>query len=68
LNRRVYLYALIAADCARAVDVFIAEADAQRALADALRDEPALASLLSVIPLPPPWVGHNEIVLEAHPH
>jgi hypothetical protein len=64
----VYLYALVAADCARAVDVFVAEADAQQALADVLRDEPALASLLAVIPLPPPWAGRNEIAFETHPH
>lgn len=63
----MYLYALVAADCTAAVDVFVTDADARRALADVLRDEPALAPLLSVIPLPPPWAGRDAIALEAHP-
>jgi hypothetical protein len=67
LNRRVDLYALVASDCTAAIDVFVSDVDAQRTLADVLHDEPAFASLLSVIPLPPPWAGRDEIVLEAHP-
>jgi hypothetical protein len=63
----VYLYALVASDCAAAVDVFVREADAQRALADVLHDEPGFASLVSVVRLPPPWTGRDEVALEAHP-
>lgn len=56
------LYALVASDCDFAVDVFVESAAAERALADAVADEPDFSRLLSVIALPlaesraPGWV------------
>jgi hypothetical protein len=45
------LYALVAGDCAFAVDVFTTRESAERALAEALVDEPQWSALLSVIAL-----------------
>jgi hypothetical protein len=42
------LYALIEADDPEAIDVYLAEEDAQRALEDCLRDEPDWRGLLRV--------------------
>ena len=46
------LYALVAADCEFAIDVFVERAHAERALADAVADEPGFATLLGVVPVP----------------
>lgn len=43
------LYALVANDCTFAVDLFTKQHDAERALAEALADEPAWVELLSVV-------------------
>jgi hypothetical protein len=45
------LYALVASDCAFAVDVFTTRNSAEAALAEALADEPLWSALLSVIAL-----------------
>lgn len=42
-------FALVAADCAFAIDVFPSRDQAEEALADALADEPGFADLLSVV-------------------
>jgi hypothetical protein len=42
------LYALVEAGDPEAIDVFLCEEDAQRALADCLKDEPEWRSLLRV--------------------
>ena len=46
------LYALIAADCSFAVDVFVTRELAEAALADVLRDEPEFEWLLSIEEIP----------------
>jgi hypothetical protein len=52
----VELYALVATDSDFAVDVFVTQAGAQRALAEVLADEPAFAPLLEIVTLLPPWL------------
>lgn len=47
-NRQVLLYALVAADCDFAVDLYPTLALAEQALAEVLADEPLFAELLSV--------------------
>jgi hypothetical protein len=42
------LYALVEAGDPKAIDIFLCDADAQRALEDCLRDEPEWRSLLRV--------------------
>jgi hypothetical protein len=42
------LYALVEADDPEAIDVFVSEEDARRALEDCLRDEPGWRGLLRV--------------------
>lgn len=51
----MYLFALVAADCAFAVDLFTSRAAAEQALTEVLADEPEFESLLEIIPIPPPW-------------
>ncbi len=48
------LYALVEAGDPEAIDVFLCEQDAQRALEDCLRDEPEWRGLLSVEAIEPP--------------
>lgn len=48
------LYALVAADCTFAVDLYVSRDDAEQALSDALHDVPAWVTLLSIVELPPP--------------
>jgi hypothetical protein len=62
----VYLYALVARDSAFAVDVFISREAAGDALAEVLLDEPALAPLLDIAELQPPWRGKQEVVTDPH--
>lgn len=47
-NQRMRLYALVQAGDPEAIDVYLAEEDAQRALEDCLRDEPQCRGLLHV--------------------
>jgi hypothetical protein len=47
------LYALVEAGDDRAIDVFLSQADAQRALEECLRDEPDWAGLLRVVAVEP---------------
>jgi len=51
----VHLYALVAADCSFAVDLFASRAAAEEALRDVLGDEPAFEPLLEIVPITPPW-------------
>lgn len=66
-NLRVYLYALVAADSSFAVDVFTSRERAQQALAEVLVDEPGFASLLEIIPIPPPWLDEHDRTLTGDP-
>jgi hypothetical protein len=52
------LYALVEAGDPKAIDIYLAEQDAQRALGDCLKDEPEWRGLLSV----------EEVELEASAH
>jgi hypothetical protein len=45
------LYALVEAGDREAIDVYLAEDDAQRALEECLRDEPGWQGLLRVVPI-----------------
>ncbi len=45
---KMRLYALVEADDPEAIDVYLCEQDAQRALEDCLRDEPEWRGLLRV--------------------
>jgi hypothetical protein len=47
----VQLYALVASDCEFAVDLYVTRELAERALADALGDEPSFAWLLDIVTL-----------------
>jgi hypothetical protein len=47
----VRLYALAEAGDPEAIDVYLCEQDAQRALEDCLRDEPQWQGLLSIAPV-----------------
>ena len=55
------LGALVATDSDFAVDVFVTEASAQRALAEVLADEPAFAPLLEIVALLPPWLESDNV-------
>lgn len=46
------LYALVAADCSFAVDLFVTRELAEAALADVLHDEPTFELLLSIEEIP----------------
>jgi hypothetical protein len=48
------LYALVEAGDPEAIDVYLCEEDAQRALEECLRDEPDWRGLLSVEEIEPP--------------
>lgn len=66
-NRRVYLFALVAADSDFAVDLFTSRAAAEQALAEVLADEPAFESLLEIIPIAPPWLNERDRAVAADP-
>lgn len=48
---RMRLYALVEAGDPEAIDVYLCEEDAQRALEDCLRDEPDWRDVLRVVPI-----------------
>jgi hypothetical protein len=50
----VPLYALISSDAQFAVDLFVSEDAAQRALGEVLADEPAFEELLSIVEIESP--------------
>lgn len=66
-NRRVFLYALVAADSDFAIDVFVSRESAADALREVLFDEPGFAPLLTIVPLPPPWLDDCDRALEVYP-
>jgi hypothetical protein len=47
----VRLYALVEAGDPKAIDLYLSEEDAQRALEDCLRDEPQWRGVLAVTPI-----------------
>jgi hypothetical protein len=50
-SHAVTLYALVEAGDPEAIDVFLCEEDAQRAIEDCLRDEPEWRGMLTVPPM-----------------
>lgn len=64
LASSIVLWALIANDCTFAVDVFVSRELAQRALADALADEPSWVDLLEIGPIHEPSV--HELALATY--
>jgi hypothetical protein len=66
-NLLVFLYALVAADSDFAIDVFVSQESAEDSLREVLLDEPGFASLLSIFPLPPPWLDDRDRALDAYP-
>ena len=63
----MFLYALVAADSDFAVDVFVSQESAEDSLSEVLCDEPRFAPLLSIVPLPPPWLDDRDRALDVYP-
>lgn len=63
----MFFYALVAADSDFAIDVFVSQESAEDSLREVLCDEPGFAPLLSIVPLPPPWLDGRGHALEVYP-